>query len=374
MQSLMELDLEERKSKGLFRQLRKLDPDVIDFSSNDYLGLKKHPAMIKAAAEGAALYGTGSGSSRLISGNSTLYEKLESDLRDFKKVPSALVASSGYALNVSLIPTLVSAGDAVILDRLSHASLIDGARLSGARLFVYKHSDMNSLEQVLKRAAKFRRKLIVTDTVFSMDGDIAPIAEIAGLADKYGAETLVDEAHATGVTGAEGRGVVDYLSLSKKIDYSVGTFSKALGSSGGFVVSRHKSAESYFLNTVRGVIFSTALPPSVIAASIKGVELSRSADVEREHLRSMTKMVRNELGLKVSNDEVLLSAIVPVIVGDEKKCLELSQLLLARGVFVPPVRFPTVAKGAARLRISLSARHSVLHIKELVEQIKELLN
>jgi 8-amino-7-oxononanoate synthase len=360
MQNWMDEELEQLKSKGLFRSLRKLDASVIDFSSNDYLGLKKHPEMIKAAIEGASIYGSGSGSSRLISGNSVLYEKLENDLRVFKKVPSALVSSSGYALNVSLIPALVSTGDAVILDRLSHASLIDGARLSGARLFVYKHCDMNSLEQVLKRAAQFRRRLIVTDSVFSMDGDIAPLNEIAELANKYGAETLVDEAHATGVIGA----------VTEKIDYCVGTFSKALGSLGGFVVSRHKSAESYFLNTVRGVIFSTALPPSVIAASIKGLELSCNAKSEREHLRTMAIAIRKSLGLEVVKDDARLSAIIPVVIGDEKKCLYISSRLLEKGLFVPPVRFPTVAKGAARLRISLSAKQSDLDIETLLFDLK----
>ncbi|MBL8028786.1 MAG: aminotransferase class I/II-fold pyridoxal phosphate-dependent enzyme [Fibrobacteres bacterium] len=358
----MENSQSEIEKSGLLRKLRLLSSDVIDMSSNDYLGLRRHPEMVQAASEATQRFGTSSGSSRLISGNSDLYMQLESSLRNFKKVPSVLVASSGYALNVSLIPTLIKEGDAVIIDRLVHASLVDGAKLSGARLFVYEHADMNCLEKVLKRSERYRRRLIVTDSVFSMDGDIAPLNEIVYLAEKYSAETLIDEAHATGVIGPMGAGVVAELNLTDKVDYTTSTFSKALGSLGGFVASRHASAESYLLNSVRGVVFSTALPPSVIAASIKGVELAQGAVDKREYLLQLAKIV----------DKNAVSAIIPIVVGDEKKCVEISEILLAKGMFVPAVRFPTVARGASRLRVSVNANHSTDNVQLLIAEIRKI--
>jgi 8-amino-7-oxononanoate synthase len=354
------------ENRGLLRSLRKpgdIPGDIIDFSTNDYLGLRCHPEMAKASADAAIKYGSGSGSSRLISGNSELHEELEDSLRKFKKLPSALIASSGYALNVSLIPALVAPGDAVILDRLCHASLVDGAKLSGARLFVFSHCNMDSLESALKRAIKYRRRLILSDSVFSMDGDCSPLVEVADLAEKYGAETFVDDAHATGVIGKEGCGAVENMGLSNRVDYIVGTFSKAYGSFGGFAVSRHDTFAHFAINTVRGVIYSTALPPSVLAASIKGLELSRKNEEGRQRIGKLRECFAKK---------GVCASIIPIEIGDEKKSVEISKSLLNEGFLVPAVRFPTVAKGSARLRISITANHSIEQVEKFIHTIKSL--
>ncbi len=368
MSTWMRHELELLKSKNRFRELRHIVSDnssqpyisvngkkCIDFSSNDYLGLRNHPEMVAAASQAALKYGSGAGSSRLVSGNTSLYEELEAELKAFKGVPSVVVAASGYALNVSIIPTLVKEGDAVIFDRLSHASLVDGIRLSRARPFVYSHLDMNHLEKLLKRAKNYRRRLIITDSIFSMDGDRAPLPEIAALAQTYGAETLVDEAHATGVFGKAGKGLVEETGVQQQIDYIIGTFSKALGSLGGFFASRHTEAAPFIVNFARGVIFSTALPPPVLAASIKGIELCRVANEQRAKLFSL-----------MNHFDASLSPIIPFRIGDDAKCIEISASLMESGFFVPAIRYPAVEKGKAMLRISLSANHSEEMVANLI--------
>lgn len=370
------------KASGTWRTLRRTAPlpgkrirldgrELDDFSSNDYLGLKDHPAVIREAAKALRRFGAGAGGSRLVCGNIMLYEELERKTARFKKKPSALVFSSGYALNVSVVPALVSRGDAVLCDRLNHASLIDGIRLSGARLLVYGHGDLDGLERAMKRAAGFRRRLVVTDTVFSMDGDIAPLDGIVRLARAHDCSVLIDEAHATGVLGPGGRGAAEMMGLGGQVDYAMGTYSKALGSLGGYVACG-KVRRDYFINSARGLIFSTALPPAVLAASIAALDLCGKMDAGRRRLMETSARVRRSLAGSGFDTGRSATQIIPVILKDERKAVAASAELGKRGLWVPAIRFPAVRRGEARLRISLSAGHDDGQVLKLLEAMRRL--
>jgi len=371
----------EWESEGMLRCLKTAEygpggkifvngKEAVDFAGNDYLGLRNHPDVIKAAVQAVKKYGTGSGASRLISGNHPLYAELEKEIALFKRSPSALVFNSGFSLNASVIPALVGKEDAVILDRLSHASLVDGARLSGAKLLVYPHADMTGLRSALKAASGCGRSLVVTDSVFSMDGDVAPLREIHALARMYGAMLMVDEAHATGVMGPQGRGVVEQEGLGGKIDIVMGTFSKALGSLGAYVACGRVMRE-YLVNAARGLIFTTALPPGVLAASLAALRIASRADDRRKRLRENGRRLRAHLvkmGFNAGDSE---TPIIPVIIGDEKKAVRIAGRLLDLGFFAPAVRYPAVKRGRARLRIALSSRHSSAQIDALAAALRK---
>ena len=374
---LAALDVENRKRR--LKEVERLSGKQITvegqlaiyFSSNDYLGLANHPVLIAASKQALEKYGTGSTASRLISGNSPFYTELEAATAAWKGKEAALVFNSGYLLNTSLLPVLCGAEDVVFCDRLNHASLIDGIKLSGAKWVVYPHSDLEALEKALKKYAAKGKRWIITDSVFSMDGDIARLPEIASLARIYKCNIFIDEAHATGVLGEQGRGAWNSADGEGLSVLTMGTYSKALGSLGAFIACTALEKE-YFVNTCRGVIFTTALPPAVLAASRFAVFYASKMEAERSHLKVIADKVRSAikaLGYDIGQSE---TQIIPVILGQDGAVLDASRALLKKGFFVPPVRFPAVGKGRARLRLSLSAAHTLKEVDALIKALGEL--
>jgi 8-amino-7-oxononanoate synthase len=342
----------------------------LSFSSNNYLGLAGHPRIKEVAQRAIETYGWGSGASRLVSGTTTLHEALESALGVFKGQEAAIVFPTGYMANVGTICALVSRGDIVIGDRLNHASIVDACRQSGANFRVYPHKDMDKLGGILKRSSLYHRRLIVTDSVFSVDGDLAPLTEIVELAKRYGAMTMVDDAHGTGVFGKRGRGALEHLGLEGKVDIQMGTFSKALGGMGGFVAGSRTLIE-YLRNKSRAFIYTTALPPAACAAAMEGLRLLEEEPWRRETLWQnvsyMEKGLR-DLGLNIRIE----SPIIPILLGEVKRALEVSRMLFEKGLLVPAIRPPTVPEGTSRLRISLMAGHEQGHLDRLLEALREV--
>lgn len=363
----LEVELDGLKDVGQLRFLRTIDGPqqahtmldgrpVLLMCSNNYLGLANHSRLREAAQEAAQDYGCSAGASRLISGTMSLHGKLEEALAAFKKVPKTLVFNSGYVANLALLTTLVGAGDVIYSDALNHASIVDGCRLSRAQLKVYRHCDIGHLEELLKiTAAGFRRRLIVTDSVFSMDGDIAPLPELAALARRYDAIMMVDDAHATGVLGAGGRGSGEHFGLDfNDLDIQMGTLGKALGSCGAYVAGAPQFID-YLINKARSFIYSTALPPAALGASLAALELLVEDPDRVVRLRSLTDYFRQglrRLGFDVGSDP---TPIVPVVVGDPQRTMALSAWFLEQGVFIQGIRPPTVASGQSLLRVTLSA-------------------
>jgi 8-amino-7-oxononanoate synthase len=374
-------ELEELRSASLYRSLRSVageqgpvlivdGREVLNFSSNNYLGIANHPDLAAAAKEAIDRYGCGSGASRLISGNMVLHEELESKLAAFKGTEAALVFNSGFQANTGILSTLAGEGDAIFSDALNHASIIDGCRLSRAKTVVYAHCDLDQLEMALKSAAGFRRKLIVTESIFSMDGDEAPLAEIVELAGRYGAAVMVDEAHATGLFGSTGAGVVAKLGLGERVLVQMGTLGKALGGFGAYIAGSAALRE-LLINRCRSFIFTTSLPPAVMAMALAAIELVRREPQRREALwrncRHLTEDLRG-LGFRVES----ASPIVPVIIGDADRCMRLSERLLGRGIFAQGIRPPTVPPGTSRLRITLMATHTDEHIDRMIKALEEV--
>jgi glycine C-acetyltransferase/8-amino-7-oxononanoate synthase len=357
---------------GLYRRLRRVDGaqdatllldgrEVINFSSNNYLGIANHPALAAAAKDAIDRYGCGSGASRLISGNMTLHEELEAKLAEFKGTEGALVFNSGFQANTGILSTLVGEGDMILSDALNHASIIDGCRLSRAKTEIYRHCDLDQLETLLKDALGGARKLVVTETIFSMDGDQAPLVDIVELAEKYGAMVMVDEAHATGIFGANGAGVVAQLGLTERVPIQMGTLGKALGGFGAYVAGS-RSLRDLLINRCRSFIFTTALPPSVMATALAAIDLVKREPERREALWANCRQMKEgltEIGYQLGPSA---SPILPLIVGDASKCMEFSERLLQRGVFAQGIRPPTVPPGTSRLRITLMATHTREHI------------
>jgi len=381
-ENFLQADLTRLKEAGLYRKLRRVDGDqgatllldgreVINFSSNNYLGLANDPALREAAKEAIDRYGCGAGASRLISGNMTLHEELEEKIAAFKGTQAALVFNSGFQANVSLIPTLVGDGDIIFSDALNHASLIDGCHLSRAKTVVYPHCDLDSLEQALQRASSGHKKLIITETLFSMDGDEPPLAEIVELAEKYGAMIMVDEAHATGVIGSNGAGLVAKLGLGDRISVQMGTLGKALGGFGAYVTGS-RTLREYLINRCRSVIYTTALPPVVMAMAMAAIRIVESEPERRTVLSRNCQMLRE--GLKALNFSLgkSQSPILPLIVGDAEKCMALSERLLQKGVFAQGIRPPTVPVGTSRLRITLMATHTQEHLERALSVFEKV--
>jgi 8-amino-7-oxononanoate synthase len=355
------------KQSGLSRSLRQLEGspgpravvdgrEVLVFCSNNYLGLATDPRLKRAAHDAVEKYGCGATGSRLISGNLPLYDELETELAAFKGAEAALVFSSGYHANIGAVTALVETGDAIFSDALNHASLIDGSRLSRADVVVYRHCELDDLEAGLRSRAAARRKLIVTESVFSMDGDLAPLREIAWLAEKYGAMLLVDEAHATGVFGPTGAGLVEALGLQNQVHVQMGTFSKALGSLGGYLAAGSELID-YFINRSRSFIFTTGLPPATLAASAEAIRIVRSEPGGRAALLRNVARLREELSDIGFDPGPSRSQILPVLIGNDRKVMAACRFLLRRGVFVQGIRPPTVPSGTARLRITPMASH-----------------
>jgi 8-amino-7-oxononanoate synthase len=339
--------------------------ELISFGSNDYLGLASDPRLAATASQAAREEGWGSGASPLVVGRSRWQERLEARLAEFEQTEAALVFSSGFAANLSVIAALVGRGDAIYGDELNHASIIDGCRLSRAEVHVYGHSEMEQLATLLESGHAYRRRLIVTDTLFSMDGDLAPLVELVELAERFDAMLLVDEAHATGVFGAHGRGVAEQLGVEDRISVRVGTLSKAFGSAGGFVAGRRNLID-WLLNRARSYVFSTAPPAAVCAASLAALDLVATEPARRESLLARAARLRKELGAAGWNIGQSASQIIPVIVGEAGRTLELAAQLRERGLFVPAIRPPSVPAGRSLLRISLSALHTDEMIAALV--------
>jgi glycine C-acetyltransferase/8-amino-7-oxononanoate synthase len=342
----------------------------INFGSNDYLGLAGETFLIEAGKEALRRYGAGSGASRLVFGNHAPHKDLEDSIAAWKGTEGALAFSSGYATALGTIPSLVGAQDVVILDKLCHACIIDGARLSGALIRVYPHNNLNRLESHLQWARKHHpraRVLVATESVFSMDGDIAPLAQIVALKERYGAWLLVDEAHAAGVFGNSGGGLAEMLGLGGEIEIQMGTLSKGLGCSGGYICGSNALIQ-WLVNCARSLIFSTAPPPANAATATAAVRWmpSDAAKERRSALWSNVELYRDKLPEFCSGQ----SPIAPVIVGDNTRALELSEALLSNGFLAPAIRYPTVAKDQARIRVTLSASHSVHSIELLTKFLR----
>lgn len=344
---------------------------LVNFSSNDYLGLSRHPFVIQKASEALVEWGAGSGASRLLSGNLAIHEDLEKRLALFKKEKAARIFSSGYLANLGAVTALLNEKDLVLLDRFNHASLIDAARLSKAKFRVYPHRDMASLDRILASAGVFRRKLVVTDAYFSMDGHVAPLDRLLEVCRKRGAMLMIDEAHSTGVFGRAGQGLTDHFGLSGQIDVVMGTLSKALGSVGGFISGGSNLIE-VLTNRAKEFIYTTAPSPSASAAALASLELFERKPGLLGRLRAKTLRLRQGLlglGFDLMGSE---GPIVPIRVGDPKKALALNSFLATEGYFAPAIRPPTVPKGADRIRLSVTAAHSEQEIDGLVEAFKKV--
>jgi glycine C-acetyltransferase len=331
---------------------------VVNLSSNNYLGLANHPRLKEAAIYAVEKYGVGAGSVRTIVGNQDLLEELETILAQFKEEEAVTVFQSGLNCNIGTIQAITEKGDLIVSDELNHASIIDGIRLSKADKAVYKHSDMEHLEQILaERRDDYANVLIITDGVFSMDGDLAKLPEIVALAKKYHALTYVDDAHGSGVLGRGGRGTVDHFGLNGEVDFIIGTLSKAIGVIGGYVASK-QIVKEWLLHRARPVLFSTALPPSAIAATIEAVKMLMESDEYTKKLwdnANYFKKGLKELGFNIGNSE---TPITPVMIGDEALTMQFSRELLNEGVFVSGIVYPTVPVGKGRCRVMISASHT----------------
>jgi 8-amino-7-oxononanoate synthase len=359
--------LERLEGEGLMRRLQPGDRtgashvwregrDLVNFSSNDYLGLSVHPAVM-AGAERDLRKAAGATASRLMTGTDFDYVALENAVAFFKGTEAALVFGSGYLANAGTIAALAGHGDAVFSDRLNHASIVDGILLSGAAIRRYRHNDMDDLEQMLREHRGTGRKLIVTETVFGMDGDRAPMERLVELKNSYRAALMVDEAHATGVLGPQGRGLAHELGVADQVDVHMGTFSKAVGVYGGYVATKASWAK-YLVNAARTFVYTTALPPAVVGAVGAAIEMVIAADYLRDRLRELSALFREGLDALGLGSGGSTSHIQPVIVGDSVRAVELGRRLEEMGVLAVPVRPPTVPQGSARLRFSICATHT----------------
>ncbi len=395
MEDLFKEQLKALRAASLDRHLREISssqgPEIeidgrrfVNFSSNDYLGLANDSRLRKAAIEAVNEFGVGAGASRLISGTQSPHVRLERALAKWKGTEASLCFSSGYAAALGVIGALVSKNDVVLLDKLCHASLIDGAKLSGAILRVFPHSNLRKLESHLEWAGRVhpgRRVLMITESVFSMDGDRAPLRDLIELKKRFGALLMLDEAHAVGVIGANGRGLAAEENASEDVDVQMGTLSKALGTSGGYICGSRNLIE-WLINRARSFIYSTAPSPAIAAAALAAVNFLESSEGEkrrlllwerikllREFLRQL-KIGRWNAAVQRSTPNEASSAIFPLIVGGEQAALDLAAALKSEGFLVPAIRYPTVAKGSARLRITVTALHTEDQIRALSEAIK----
>lgn len=406
LEDALEQELGSLRTQGLHRQLRRIDSaptttielegqQLLNFSSNDYLGLANEPALKEAAYRAIERYGTGSGASRLICGSLGIHHELDEALAALKGTEAALSFSTGYAAALGTICALLQKDDIIILDKLVHASIVDAARLSAAKLRVFPHNDLNRLEEILAWAdklakvqapqtapqttgsnlgsrmdARTRRILVVTESVFSMDGDHAPLREIVALKERYGSWLMVDEAHATGLYGTRRSGLIDALGIGRQVEIQMATLGKAIGASGGCICGSRKLVD-FLTNRARSFVFSTAPVPAAAAAASAGVRFVQSElGAQRcQLLWERVEQVRAALGEESSNSR---SAIVPVLIGKETAAVEASRSLREAGVFIPAIRYPTVARGEARLRLTVSAAHTNEQVAKLLRAFERL--
>jgi 8-amino-7-oxononanoate synthase len=383
-------------AQGLRRELRRVDSPpgtriqiggrmLLNFSSNDYLGLANDPILKEAAIKAVEKFGAGSGASRLICGSLAPHHELEEALASFKGVEAALSFSTGYAAAIGTICALLGKDDVIVLDKLVHACIVDAARLSGAKIRVFDHNDLDDLEKILRWSSTIRlpgstlkrelqppRTLIVTESVFSMDGDAAPLREIVALKEKYGAWLMVDEAHATGLYGKNRRGLAEASGVSGRIEVQMGTLGKAVGASGGYICGSRPLID-FLVNRARSFVFSTAPVPAAAAAATAGILFIQSSagETRRKLLWARVKELKSAIGNRQSE---IPGAIIPVLIGDEARAVAASAALRERGIFVPAIRYPTVARGQARLRVTLTATHTPDDISQLVAALESISN
>lgn len=380
---LIEDRLKKLRDEDRYRFLRRVDTaqearitldgkPVLLFCSNNYLGLANHPELQAAACEAVERFGCGSGASRLISGNMRLHEQLEEALARFKQYPSSILFGSGYAANVGILSSLMEAGDVIFSDSLNHASIIDGCRLSRADVKIYRHGDTEHLASLMESAKEYRKRLIVTDTLFSMDGDLAPLPDLVRLARRHDSMLMLDEAHAVGVMGPNGRGAAEHYGLDDAADISVGTLGKSLGSFGAFAVCRPEIRE-FLVNHARSLIYSTSLPPPVLATAAKALEILEAEPERRQRLsdnaNQLAKGIR-ALGFHVPEP---VTPIQSVVMGEEGKAMSLCEQLLLRGVYAQGIRPPTVPPETSRIRFSLMATHTDEDIRQALQALSSSL-
>ncbi|MEK7286835.1 MAG: 8-amino-7-oxononanoate synthase [Nitrospirota bacterium] len=381
-ESQFQEESERLQAQGLLRTLFAVDSEqdttitisgkrLLSFCSNNYLGLANHPLLKQAAISAIEKFGVGAGASRLVSGNCSLYETLENEIATFKGVEKALVFNSGYTANVGILNALIGEDDWVYFDRLNHASLFDGVKMAGSRLRVYRHKDMDQLKKLLSERPSLHRAMIVTDGVFSMDGDIAALPDLVLLANQYDAIIYLDDAHATGVLGENGKGTRAHFDLQSDRIIEMGTFSKALGGFGGFVAGSERLI-SYLMNKAKSLIYTTALPPSVIATAIAAIQLIQKEPSRIMRLWDNTATLREAIiamGYDTCGSE---TPIIPILIGEADVAMAFSKRLIACGIYVPAIRPPTVPKGKSRLRITLMATHTKEQIALLTSSLKEI--
>lgn len=370
--------LQRRRSslheRGLHRSLRIADGDgLLHFSDNDYLGLADDPRMVEAGIDALRRHGSGSRASRLISGHRSVHADLEAELADFLGFEAALVFSSGWAANAGALAAVATSADLVLQDEWNHASLLDGAKLTGARSLRFAHGDASALLAELRRCDDARHRIIVTDGVFSMDGDIADLSVLSATCTAHDAWLYVDDAHGLGVLGENGRGTAEHFDVERGVDIHVGTLSKTLASQGGFVAGSRELIDN-LVQRARAFVYSTGLSPASAACARAALRVLREEPERRLRLREHSARFRNglrTLGVKVSDDP---TPIVPIISGDTERAVELSQLLEREGFRVPAVRPPTVPHGKSRLRVTLSARHETRDVDRLLEALSRCLS
>ena len=374
-------DIDQLKEQGLHRSLRVIGSankpvftvdgkEVINLSSNNYLGLTTHPKLIEASVKATQWYGVGSGAVRTIAGTMTLHEELERRLAAFKHTEASLTFQSGFTANTGVLQSLLKEEDVIISDQLNHASIIDGIRLSRAPRKIFPHKDMDGLEKVLKESQDSRVRLVVTDGVFSMDGDIAPMPDIVNLAERYGAIVMIDDAHASGVLGKNGRGTVNHFGLDGRVQIQIGTLSKAIGAVGGYVAG-DEILRDFLIHMARPFLFSTSQPPGVVASCIAALDVLEQEPEIIDKLWDNTRFFKQkltDLGFNTGHSE---TPITPVIVGEAHKAMALSDKLFERGVFAQGIGFPTVAQGQARLRTMISAAHTQEQLQTALDAIAE---
>jgi glycine C-acetyltransferase len=380
--------LDELRAKGTHFKLRVLDDQqapvchydgkkVINLASNNYLGLANHPKLIEASLKATRELGVGSGAVRTIAGTMRIHMELEEKIARFKNVEACVVFQSGFAANAGTVSSILSKEDFILSDELNHASIIDGARLSRAKIKVFRHKDVAHCEELLKEVENEPgRKLVITDGVFSMDGDIGPVGELAALAEKYGAIMMVDDAHASGVLGRNGRGSIDHFNAHGKVDVQVGTLSKAIGALGGYVCGS-KDLIDYLYHRARPFLFSTSHPPSVAATCIAAFDILETEPERIERLWENTRYFQGELrgaGFNVGGvtTPATETPITPIIVGDGRKTMEFSRALFDAGVMGTGIAFPTVAEGKARIRLILTSEHTKEQLDQALETLERV--
>ncbi|MGI8315166.1 glycine C-acetyltransferase [Halobacillus mangrovi] len=374
--------LDEMKNEGTFRQLIPLESaqgskvkikgkEVIQLSSNNYLGLTSHPKMKEAADQANKEYGVGTGSVRTIAGTLKMHEDFEEKLAKFKHTEAALVFQSGFTTNQGVLSSILGKEDVVISDELNHASIIDGIRLTKADRKIYKHVDMESLEEALKASSDYRTRLVVTDGVFSMDGNIAPLPEIVELAEKYNALIMVDDAHASGVLGDNGRGTVNHFNLDGRVHIQVGTLSKAIGVLGGYVAST-KTLRDYLIHKGRPFLFSTSHPPAVTAANDAAIDVLLNEPELIEKLWDNTKFFKDGLSALGFDTGISETPVTPVMIGDDALTHKFSDELFDEGVFAQGIVFPTVPRGKGRIRTIVTAEHSKEELQEALDAFEKV--